>query len=71
METILVKPKNKRAVAFLKALLLKLNIVESIEIIDFKGHTPNAETIQAIMEARSRKGHRAKSVAELMKELHS
>ncbi len=71
MEIILVKPKSKQAIGFLKTLLSKLNLVESIEVIDFKGHTPNKETIKAIMEARERKGYRAKSVKELMKDLHS
>ena len=71
MDAIIIRPKNKQAIFFFKNLLSKLNIVESIEVIDLKENIPNAETIKAIMEARSHKGSKAKSVADLMKKLNS
>lgn len=36
MEIILVKPKNKKATAFLKHLLSNLSDVKSVEVVDFE-----------------------------------
>ncbi len=35
METIIIKPKNKKSLSFLKHLLTSLSDVESIEIVEF------------------------------------
>lgn len=71
MEAIVIRPKNKRAIVFLKNLLSKLNNVESVEVIDLDENTPNAETIKAIMEARNGKGIKAKNVSELIERLNA
>ncbi len=36
METIIVTPKNKQAIPFLKHLLSNLNDVKSVEVVDAK-----------------------------------
>ena len=63
METIIIQPKNKEEAEFLTELLLKLNITIA--------HEPNKETIEAIKEARQKKGKRFNKVSDLMNELNS
>jgi hypothetical protein len=40
MQNIVIKPKNKQSVVFLKKLLSKLNDVKSIEVVDEKEELP-------------------------------
>ena len=35
MDALVVKPKNKESIPFLKQLLKSLNIVESVEVVKF------------------------------------
>ena len=44
METIIVTPKNKKAIPFLKHLLTNLNDVEKVEVVNL----PNDKTEESI-----------------------
>lgn len=44
MDVLLIKPKNRESIPFLKQLLKNLNIVESVEVIK----TPNSRTGKGI-----------------------
>ena len=46
METILIRPKNKKALSFLKHLLANLSDVESIEVIE-AAENPIAKSISS------------------------
>ncbi len=50
MQNIVIKPKNKQSIVFLKRLLSKLNDVKSIEVIEEKEELPFAVLSESSLE---------------------
>ena len=79
METIIIKPKNKNSIAFLKHLLQGLNDVASFEIVNTpdiqnKGkekteEEPTAGLLEAINEAKTGKTKEMKNTEDYFKKL--
>lgn len=72
MDTIIVKPKNKEAIPFLKKLLESLSNVESVWVQSENAGTkptkapkPNKVTLDALIAVKEGKTYKAKSVKEL------
>ena len=79
METIIIKPKNKNSIAFLKHLLQGLNDVESFEIVNIPGtrkkvkaktgKEPKNELLEAINEAKTGKTKEMNNIDEYFKDV--
>ncbi len=70
METIIVTPKNKQAIPFLKHLLSNLNDVKSVEVVDAKDNyiAKSIEAgLQEVKEIVSGK-RKAKTLKQLLDE---
>ena len=74
METIIIKPKNKNSIAFLKHLLQGLNDVESFEIVKTPdtrkkviaktNKEPKDELLESIHEAKTGKTKEMNNIEE-------
>jgi hypothetical protein len=75
METIVIKPKNKQAIAFLKLLLSNLKEIATFEVINTTEkkqikNIPNSETVKTIKEIKKGKVFHSKNHKDLMKQLN-
>ena len=79
METIIIKPKNKNSIAFLKHLLQGLNDVESFEIVKTSdtrkkviaktNKEPKDELLESIHEAQTGKTKEMNNIEEYFKNI--
>lgn len=65
METIIIKPKNKKERDLLTSLLKKMNIEAHVLNEPF----PNYETLHAIKDVESKKGNHVEDSNELFSQL--
>ena len=79
METIIIKPKNKNSIAFLKHLLQGLDDVESFEIVKTSdtrkkviaktNKEPKDELLESIHEAQTGKTKEMNNIEEYFKNI--